>query len=162
MLVGASGSDGWAQIGYGNWSGVDGQNGMHTFTQYTQCATCSPSTGYYAAPDTGYYYKVSYNFTNHDLSLIRGSTSYAITPWDPFSYWSTPFRDQYQAETYHTQTDTIGTQSNAASFNGIQKRLADGSWASDSNLALGTPSASRYYNEWGSQPSLFYVWTYPL
>lgn len=162
MLTGASNSDGWAQIGYGNWSGVDGQTGMHTFTQYIQCATCTPSTGYYAPPDTGYYYKVSYNFTNQDLSMIRGSTSYAITPWNPFSYWSTPFRDQYAAETHHTESDTIGTQSNAASFGGIQKRLSDGTWASDSNLTLQTPGASRYYNEWGTKPSLFYVWTYPL
>jgi hypothetical protein len=162
MLVGKNSGNRYAQIGYGYFRNYFGQTGLFTFTQYRQCLTCDPATRYADPPTTGYFYKVSYNFTEKRLSMIRGSTSFAVTPWDPFSFWATPFQSQYMGETNYRESDVIGIQSTAASFGGIEKRNGDGSWSTDPNLKLVPSTGPRYHSKWGQQPTLFYIWTFPL
>ncbi len=55
----------------------------------------------------------------------------------------------------------IGTQSNAASFSAIHRRNGDGSWGNFPDLQL-NPVYGRHQNKWGTQPTLLYIWTYPL
>jgi hypothetical protein len=102
------------------------------------------------------------NFIYHRFSLIRGSTSYAVTDFDPYEEWASPLENQLFAETRHAETDIIGTQDDPAAFNGIQRRNADKSWSLASDLALQPVSTSRYHETWVDQPRWFRVWTFPL
>jgi hypothetical protein len=165
LLAGPRQEDGYAQIGQYHSNGFSGVSGYYTFTEWVRCSVgCFVHFNVAPGPTTAYRYKVLYSFANTRLSMIRGSTSFAVTDFDPFVFWGTPFENQFFAETNNAQTDIIGTLDDAAEFNGIQKKNSDGTFSQINSLGLARSagSPSRYDEKWGNQPRLFYVWTYPL
>jgi hypothetical protein len=164
MVAGHNSAEGYAQVGFAHYRKFNGNTGFYWFSEWASCDTCIPLQKFFPGDTQTYYWKVSYNFTYNRFSMIRGSSSLDNTgSFDPFAHWTTPFAIYFAAETTNTQSDVIGTQADAAGFNGLQRRHGDGTWGSISDLTLPTPQNSgRYHNKWGVKPQLFYVWTYPL
>jgi hypothetical protein len=121
-------------------------------------------TTQFAAPPaagTSPVYEAAYSSTEHNVWLIEGGNLIDKTTFDPYTVWASPVQSQIFAETYHCGDDVIGTQANAADFNNLQGELSPGApFANFGDLALQPPDCSRYHNQWGVNPRLFYTWTF--
>jgi hypothetical protein len=157
MESGQSPTDGWAQVGYGNFGGS-----YEVFTQWTRSYFSVPNTKYFAAPSGTAQYWVSYNFNQGLLYMNKGVTTLAVTNFDPAVYWSGPWIPQFFGETRHCESDVPGVAGNRVAFTSVRKMARDGTWSSISSLTLPAADCTRYHRNWSTQPTSFQIYTDPL
>ncbi len=163
-------TDGWAQIGYGNFRYYtpDYVLGYHIFCQWTPHSNpVTLTTKYYPPNPTTTNFRVFFNSYHNFLAMqVNGSPTYTNsechTDFDPFSLWTTPFWNQAGGEAAEPATDMVGRVSDAEQFANVQMLNApypNGTWGSISDLTLLCSSSLKFNNKWGQRPTLFYVWT---
>ncbi|MFT4296596.1 MAG: hypothetical protein QM582_14405 [Micropruina sp.] len=169
----------WAQVGYyqaGSSSAWSSGAGIGTFAQWTKkckaSLTCGSAVPWVTVfdgknPTGSWEYKVYRSNSNGHIYMKADTKNIDVSTFDPFGDWSSGWRVEYAAETFHKQSDVPGTTSDPTSVDNIKKADINSTWSftSKSSLNIGITPGTRYHASTFSPSGGgfgFRVWTSPL
>lgn len=171
MIAGGLYCDGWAQVGYTHESGDTAREFAQVVAKNPDplCGGNSPPTKYGAAVSTGEcgssdfeddcaLYRVVIESDGYAHTYINGTHFWANKNFKPANKWSTPFSSQFFGETFHKESNVVGTSADHVTFRRIQARNSSGSW--ETRGLTGASPVCRYRLSLISN-SEFEIWTYP-
>lgn len=168
-----SGTDGWAQAGYGDFGSALGlsQSGQQEFSQQTlwcpatgPCASGYPVTKFHAIPSNPGPFDARNDYFSGCACVHMAYEGNVIdtTNFNPVSAWDAAWSAQFFGETHHLESDVPGFKTNHVHFTNLMKDTGGQSWANVNNLPnFGvTNSVCRYHAVMQSGTD-FDIWTYP-
>lgn len=114
-------------------------------------------------PTGSWTYKVSFEQDAHLHMRVNGN-QLSETDYNPTNYWEGEWDNEFFGETWHKESDVVGTSGDKVSFTDLLTQHADHSWTSVCNCNLTFPGGgtSRYHQEFYGVSHAFRIWTNPL
>lgn len=150
QIVGHPNQDHYAQVGYAKVGARSGEpvQGLHVFAQYTRackpdCAGANFVNVYAPAPGGTELYTNVLRSSDNRIHMLADGVEIARTGYDPQGDWQPEWQAQFAGETFHPQSDVVGTVNNRTRFFRLQRFESNG----DINFIQNFPlQVERFYS----------------